>query len=155
MSPEDLAQLPTYYVMPADVGMAETVTPYYEDYVRGDGCSWLSDDELAVYAATFAASGFQGGLNWYRCVTQGGGEESLAAVVGAPIVIPATFVAGERDWGIHQTPGQLAAMQTVGCTDVRLLRLVPGAGHWVQQERPDAVLDALVEFLDGIGPTLA
>ena len=150
MSPEDFAHLPTYYVMRADVGMAQTVTPYYEDYAQGERCSWLSDDELAVYADTFATSGFQGGLNWYRCVTQGVGEESLASFVGEPITVPAAFIAGERDWGIHQTPGALSAMQTIGCTDFRMLRLVRGAGHWVQQEQPEAVVEALVEFIDAL-----
>jgi pimeloyl-ACP methyl ester carboxylesterase len=152
-SPADFAQLPTYYVMPADIGMAQTVVPYYEDYASGDGCAWLSDDELSVYADTFGASGFQGGLNWYRCVTQGIGEEALAEFVGQPITVPTAFIAGARDWGIHQTPGALAAMQTSGCIDFRLLHLVDGAGHWVQQERPAAVVDALLAFTrDVAGP---
>lgn len=145
---EDFAQLPTYYVMPADIGMVETVVPYFEDYLSGDACEWLTDEELSVYVDTFVGSGFQGGLNWYRCVTQGIGEEALASVVGQPITIPAAFIAGTRDWGIHQTPGALATMQTAGCSDFRMLQLIDGAGHWVQQEQPVAVVEALLAFLD-------
>jgi pimeloyl-ACP methyl ester carboxylesterase len=147
-SPEDFAQLPAYYVMPAGIGMAQTVSAYYEDYERGEPSRWLPDDELSVYVDAFATSGFQGGLNWYRCVTQGIGEQSLAAFVGQPINVPAGFIAGERDWGIHQSPGARAAMQTGGCTDFRMLRLIEGAGHWVQQERPTAVVEALLDFFD-------
>jgi pimeloyl-ACP methyl ester carboxylesterase len=46
------------------------------------------------------------------------------------------FIGGERDWGIHQTAGALNAMETA-CADYRGTVLVPGAGHWVQQEAPD------------------
>ena len=150
MTPEDLAELPTYYVMPAGVGMAKTIAPYYEDYLEQGACRWLTDEELAVYAATFAASGFQGGLNWYRCLTQGIGEDALSGFVGAPIAVPAGFVAGDRDWGVHQTPGAFDAMQTRGCADFRGAYFVEGAGHWVQQERPQAVVDALLQFAEGL-----
>lgn len=150
MTPQDLAELPPYYVLTAGTGMARTVTPYYEDYVARGGCSWLTDAELEVYAATFAATGFQGGLNWYRCLTAGIGEDAFAEFVGAPITVPAGFIAGARDWGIHQTPGAFEVMQTRGCADFRMLRLVPEAGHWVQQERPEAVVTVLVDFVDGL-----
>jgi pimeloyl-ACP methyl ester carboxylesterase len=151
MTPQALAQLPQYYVLRAGTGMARTVVRYHDDYVaRGGDCAWLTDAELKVYADTFAATGFQGGLNWYRCLTGGIGEDSFAEYVGAPITVPAAFIAGGRDWGIHQTPGSLEAMQTRGCTDLRMLRLVPEAGHWIQQERPDAVVTGLVDFVDGL-----
>jgi pimeloyl-ACP methyl ester carboxylesterase len=148
---EALAEMPTYYVPLAGLGMARTTEPYLADYEAGPASTWLSDEELQVYVDTFRTTGFQGGLNWYRCVTGDIGADELADHVGAPIRVPAAFVAGGRDWGVHQTPGALDRMQTAGCADFRLLRLVPGAGHWVQQERPDEVVAHLIEFYDAAG----
>jgi pimeloyl-ACP methyl ester carboxylesterase len=58
------------------------------------------------------------------------------------------FIGGERDWGIHQTAGALNAMETA-CSDYRGTVLVPDAGHWVQQEAPDQVLELLLAFMNG------
>ena len=56
-------------------------------------------------------------------------------------------LAGAADWGVHQTPGAFEAMQTRACADFRGARILDGAGHWVQQEQPRAVIDAVLEFL--------
>ncbi len=61
--------------------------------------------------------------------------------------VPAAFVGGASDWGVHQRPGRLERMQTDVCTDLRGVHLVEGAGHWVQQERADEVNRLLLEFL--------
>jgi pimeloyl-ACP methyl ester carboxylesterase len=66
---------------------------------------------------------------------------------GRTIDVPATFIAGARDWGVHQTPGALEAMATQVCTQFRASELVPDAGHWVQQEAPDAVAEKILAFL--------
>ena len=66
---------------------------------------------------------------------------------GRTIDVPSCFIAGERDWGIHQRPGDLARMQAQACTRMSAAHLVPGAGHWVQQERPDDVNRLLLAFL--------
>jgi pimeloyl-ACP methyl ester carboxylesterase len=139
----ELAKLPTYYVMRAGDTMAETVAPHMPDTV----CDWLTDAELAVYAAEYARTGFQGGLNWYRCQTGGGNAAELRLFSGLRITVPSLFVAGAADWGIHQFPGALERMQAEACTDMRGVHLVPNAGHWVQQERPEAVIRHLLDFL--------
>jgi pimeloyl-ACP methyl ester carboxylesterase len=66
---------------------------------------------------------------------------------GRAIDVPSCFIAGANDWGIYQSPGAVEAMQGVGCTDMRMCRLVEGAGHWVQQEQPDEVSNLLLHFL--------
>jgi pimeloyl-ACP methyl ester carboxylesterase len=133
--------------MHADQTMAETVAPHMPDTVR----DWLPDAELAVYAAEYARTGFQGGLNWYRCQTGGGNAAELRLFSGLRITVPSLFVAGAADWGIHQFPGALRRMREEACADMRGVHLVPGAGHWVQQEQPEAVIRHLLDFLRATG----
>jgi pimeloyl-ACP methyl ester carboxylesterase len=138
----ELARLPTYYVMHRDETMAETVAPHMPDAP----CDWLTDPELAVYAAEYGRTGFQGGLNWYRCQTGGANAREMRLFSGQRIEVPSLFVSGAADWGIHQFPGALRRMQAEACTDMRGVHLVPGAGHWVQQEQPEAVIRHLLDF---------
>ena len=58
------------------------------------------------------------------------------------------FIGGKSDWGVYQNPGALERMQKVACTKMTATHLVEGAGHWVQQEQPEAVSRLLVEFLN-------
>ena len=143
----ELAKMPTYYIMELDKGMAETVAPYSPSKAP----AWLTDEELAVYAEAFERTGFQGGLNWYRCMTNSRyAAELSAAVAGRTIDMPAMFVAGASDWGIYQKPGELERMQGTSCTDFRGVRLVDGAGHWVQQEQPERTTELLLDFYGGV-----
>jgi pimeloyl-ACP methyl ester carboxylesterase len=145
---EALAQLPTYYVMDAGEDMASTVAPHMPDAAAIAANRWLPEAELAVYAAEYGRTGFQGGLQWYRCRTTGLFEAEAQVFAGRTIDVPATFIAGASDWGIHQTPGALERMATPSvCTDWRGTHLIEGAGHWVQQEQPEAVVDRLLGFL--------
>jgi pimeloyl-ACP methyl ester carboxylesterase len=127
--------------------MAETVAPEMPTPAEIAACRWLTDAELAVYAAEFARTGFQGGLQWYRCRTTGLFEAELQLFAGRTIDVPSLFIAGASDWGIHQTPGALDTMQRKACTRMLACHLVDGAGHWVQQEQPDAVVAQLRDFL--------
>jgi len=143
----ELAKLPRYYVMHRDMGMAETVATEMPDAASIQSCIWLTDAELAVYATAFASTGFQGGLNWYRCVTSGDYNAELQAFSGRTIDIPSIFIAGASDWGIHQKPGEYQSMQETACSDFRGSYLIDGAGHWVQQEQPVEVTKTLLRFL--------
>ena len=69
---------------------------------------------------------------------------------GNTVSVPSCFIAGEKDWGIYQSPGAFEAMQSRACTDLRSCDLLPDAGHWVQQEQPELVVDKLLEFLAGL-----
>ena len=70
----------------------------------------------------------------------------MQAQAGRRIDVPACFIAGASDWGMFQKPGDLQRMRSV-CTQFRGVHVVSGAGHWVQQEQPDAVLQLLRGFL--------
>lgn len=70
-----------------------------------------------------------------------------SVVRGRTLDVPSVFIAGAADWGPFQKPGDLKKMRTTACTRMEAVHLVPGAGHWVQQEQPAAVTDLLLDFL--------
>jgi pimeloyl-ACP methyl ester carboxylesterase len=147
----ELAKLPTYYVMHLHETMPATVAPHMPSPEQLAACRWLPEEELRVYSAEYARTGFQGGLHWYRCQTGGGNTEERRLFSGRRIEVPSLFIAGAADWGIHQVPGALRRMQAEACTRMLGCHLVPGAGHWVQQEQPDAVTRHLLDFLRATG----
>ncbi|MDH3681425.1 MAG: alpha/beta hydrolase [Acidimicrobiia bacterium] len=108
---------------------------------------WLSDEEFAYYLGEFQRTGVTGGLNRYRNITRDWTE--LAAWRHAPITVPALFIGGERDG-----PTQLgrAAIERFAQTLPALVHseILPGCGHWTQQERPDDVNRILLDFLAGL-----
>ncbi|MFC7331867.1 alpha/beta fold hydrolase [Rhodocista pekingensis] len=110
---------------------------------------WLAEEDLARYAQTYARTGFRGGLNWYRTLHRT--WELTAAWAGARIRVPALFIAGAED-GVLKMPGLDKAVQQLDdtCLDLRGRHILPGAGHWVQQEAPEAVNEALIGFLTGL-----
>lgn len=146
-SADQLALLPDYYVMPLAATMPAAVAPLMPPRAEIAACAWLTEDDLAVYARAFAETGLQGGLNWYRCATNGMTGKDLRLFAGRQIEVPAAFIAGAADWGVFQSPGAFEAMQTRACADFRGATLIAGAGHWVQQEQPEATTDALLAFL--------
>ena len=143
----ELAKMPTYYIMDAGATMAETVAVEMPAPAGIDACRWLTEAELQVYSGEYARTGFQGGLQWYRCRTEGVGLGDLQIFAGRSIGVPALFITGRNDWGIHQTPGALERMRGTGCSDLRGLHLIEGAGHWVQQEKAETVSALLLDFL--------
>jgi len=146
----ELAKLPTYYIMELDKGMAETVAPEMPSATDIAACKWLPDEELKVYSAEYGRTGFQGGLQWYRCRTTGRYEAELEVFAGRTIDVPSCFIAGRSDWGIYQKPGDIERMQDTVCTQMLGCHLVDGAGHWVQQEQPREVSKLLIEFLQQV-----
>jgi pimeloyl-ACP methyl ester carboxylesterase len=142
----ELAKMPTYYIMDLDEGMAETVAREMPSASEIAACKWLRDDELSVYSAEFSRTGFQGGLQWYRC-GKSGMNADLQVFSGRTIDVPSCFIAGKSDWGAYQSPGALERMQSRACTNMLGCHLVDGAGHWVQQEQPAEVSKLLIRFL--------
>jgi pimeloyl-ACP methyl ester carboxylesterase len=143
----ELAKLPDYYVMELAKGMPETVAPKMPSAAAIAACTWLPDDELRVYSAEYGRTGFQGGLQWYRCATSSSVAAELELFAGRSIDVPSCFIAGKSDWGIYQRPGALEKMRGTACTRMSGCDLVDGAGHWVQQEQPAAVSRLLLDFL--------
>jgi len=146
-SADELAKLPEYYVMDRDKGMAETVALDMPSAEQIAACRWLPDDELRIYSTEYGRTGFQGGLQWYRCATDLAFQVELQLFSGRTIDVPSCFIAGRSDWGVYQVPGAFEAMQTRACTRMVGCHLVDGAGHWVQQEQPEQVSDLLLAFL--------
>jgi pimeloyl-ACP methyl ester carboxylesterase len=145
------AELPAYYIMGAAQTMAEAVAPFMPTNEEIAHCAWLPEDDLRVYVAEYQRTGFQGGLQWYRCGTDAQLFAQLGKLWGEQrIEVPAAFIAGASDWGVYQMPDAFEAMQTKACTHMRLCQLIPHAGHWVQQERPPEVNALLLSFLDGL-----
>ena len=143
----EVAKMPTYYIMELNKGMAATVAPEMPSPVEIASCKWLTELELRVYSTEYVRTGFQGGLNWYRCRTQGLDNPELELFSGRTIDVPSIFIAGKHDWGIYQVPGSIERMQASTCTRMLGCVLVDGAGHWVQQEQPEKVCELLIEFL--------
>jgi pimeloyl-ACP methyl ester carboxylesterase len=148
---EELAKIPTYYVMDKDKGMAETVAPFMPTAAEIAACKWLTDAEVGVYATEYGRTGFQGALQGYR-VRRGADPKSIAEMhtfSGRTIDVPSMFIAGKSDWGVYQTPGAEESMRTRACTQMVGFHLVEGAGHWAQQEQPEQVSGLLAKFLQG------
>ena len=144
---EELAKMPTYYIMDLNDTMAEAVAKHMPTSQEIASCKWLSEDELQVYVSEYGRTGFQGGLNWYRSGGSEGNKRALELFSGMKMQVPAMFVAGRQDWGIYQKPGAIDRMKEEVCTSMDNMHLVDNAGHWVQQEQPEAVLEHLSSFL--------
>jgi pimeloyl-ACP methyl ester carboxylesterase len=107
---------------------------------------WLTQADIDFYAAEFARTGFRGGLNWYRNFDRN--WELTAAFAGVTVRQPALFIAGAYDAVIRGPVGEAALAQLPQVVPgLRRQVLIPGAGHWVNQERPDEVNAELVRFL--------
>jgi pimeloyl-ACP methyl ester carboxylesterase len=146
---EELAQVPTYYVMEKDKGMAATVAPFMPSPAEIAACKWLTEAEVEVYATEYARTQFTGALQGYR-VRRGSDPKSIAEMhtfSGRAIDVPSLFIAGASDWGMYQTPGAIERMQGTSCTWLLGVHRVDGAGHWVQQEQPEKVSELLLAFL--------
>jgi pimeloyl-ACP methyl ester carboxylesterase len=133
--------------MDHDRTMAETVAPHMPTPEEIAANQWLTDDEMRIYSREYGRVGFQGGLQCYRVRTQQVGLQEMQLFHGRTIDVPSMFISGEADWGVRQTPGAFEKMQTVACTAMKDVHLLPGAGHWVQQEQWKKVTELLVEFL--------
>ena len=104
---------------------------------------WLSEADLDFFTNEFTRKGFRGGLNWYRNLDRT--WQLSAAFQGQKIEQPALFISGDRDL-IRANPGYEAAMRAV-VPNLKPVVSLPGIGHWTQQEAPDAVNRALIDFL--------
>ena len=107
---------------------------------------WIAEAEIAEFTASYRASGFCGGLNWYRNIDRN--WELTAPWHGAQICPPSLFIAGSEDSVITGMMGgkRVTEMERV-LPNLKGKLIIPGAGHWIQQERPAEVNAALIDFL--------
>jgi pimeloyl-ACP methyl ester carboxylesterase len=131
----------------AGVGMV----PHGSGFLRGSPApatlpSWLSERDVDFYAGEFERSGFRGALNWYRNIDRN--WELTSPFAGARVTIPALYIAGDRDMVVaFPGMGQLLANFKRFVPSLQGQLMLPGCGHWTQQERPGEVNAALVDFL--------
>jgi pimeloyl-ACP methyl ester carboxylesterase len=113
--------------------------------------TWLSEADVDFYAAEFARTGFRGGLNWYRNIDRN--WELFAAFAGANVSVPALYIAGARDvvLGFPGVRERIPAMAKF-VPHLRRSIILPGCGHWTQQERAPEVNAAMIDFLQGVPP---
>ncbi|MFE4500786.1 alpha/beta fold hydrolase [Rhodococcus sp. NPDC056743] len=110
--------------------------------------SWLTEEDFDVYVKTFAATGFTGGLNWYRAYDANWARN--ADLDGAHIEVPTLFIAGAEDPVITMSGPQALDRMKNTVPDLRGVHLLGGAGHFVQQECADEVNELLISFLQGL-----
>jgi pimeloyl-ACP methyl ester carboxylesterase len=107
---------------------------------------WLSEHDLRVYVEAFERTGFTGGLNYYRNIDRN--WQLTEPFADRRVEAPALFVTGAKDPVRGWMP---EALMDGLVTDLRRTVVVEGAGHWIQQERPDVVNEALLGFLRDVG----
>ena len=110
---------------------------------------WISESDIDFYGEEFRRSGFRGALNYYRNIDRN--WEITGAMAGLQVTVPALYIAGDRDF-VVSFPGtdQLLANLKTFVPGLRKIQMLPGCGHWTQQERPNEVSAALVEFIQAL-----
>jgi pimeloyl-ACP methyl ester carboxylesterase len=112
--------------------------------------AWITEADIDFYAGEFARAGFRGGLNYYRNIDRN--WELLAPFAGAKVNVPALHIAGDRDvvmafGGMKELVANLPTL----VPQLRATVMLPGCGHWTQQERPAEVNTAMIDFLRSLG----
>ena len=148
-SAEELAKMPHYYIMPLNKSMPDTIADMMKDEDKSATKRWMSDDDLGIYVQEWSRTGFQGGLNFYRTMTDPAKKKDLEMFAGRKIECPSTFISGKQDWGNYQEPGAIEQFP-YSCSDFRGATFIDGAGHWPQQEQPEKVVQEVLRFLGSL-----
>jgi pimeloyl-ACP methyl ester carboxylesterase len=105
---------------------------------------WITETDIDVYVAEFTRSGFRGPLAWWRNIDRS--WELLAPLAGATVTVPALYIAGDRDF-VAAVFSPFIAKQSAMVPKLRPAIMLPGCGHWTQQERAPEVSAAMIDFL--------
>ena len=153
-SAEELAKMPTYYIMDLADDMPAAVAkemPSPQEIARF-ACGCPTPSSPCMPRST-SAPGSRAGSTGYRSRSSGAFESELELYAGRTIDVPSIFILGSGATGAsHQCPGAVERMQKVACTRMVGCHLLEGAGHWVQQEQAARVSELLVDFLKGQKP---
>jgi pimeloyl-ACP methyl ester carboxylesterase len=146
----DVPRLDTTFASPDAVGMVPRRGGFLSRTVEPSTLpAWLTDADIDFYASEFARTGFRCGLNWYRNIDRN--WELLAPFAGAQVTVPALYVAGDRDLVVaFRGMDQLIPNLSRFVPNLRATVMLPGCGHWTQQERPKEVNAAMLDFLRGL-----
>jgi pimeloyl-ACP methyl ester carboxylesterase len=106
--------------------------------------SWISESDIDVYVEEFARSGFRGAMNWWRNIDRS--WELMAPFGREAVAVPALYIAGDRDM-IVEIFRPIIAKQSALVPKLRPAVMLPGCGHWTQQERVPEVNSAMIDFL--------
>jgi pimeloyl-ACP methyl ester carboxylesterase len=106
--------------------------------------AWVTESDIDVYVEEYARSGFHGPLAWWRNIDRG--WELMAPFAGAEVAVPALYMAGERDF-VAAAFSSAIAKQSALVPKLRPPIMLPGCGHWTQQERASEVSGAMIDFL--------
>jgi pimeloyl-ACP methyl ester carboxylesterase len=106
--------------------------------------AWVTESDIDIYVAEFTRSGFHGPLAWWRNIDRG--WELLAPFAGAAVSVPALYMAGDRDF-VAAVYSKDIAKQPALVPKLRPPIMLPGCGHWTQQERAPEVSTAMIDFL--------
>ena len=107
---------------------------------------WLTEADVEVYVDQFERTGYRGGLNWYRNIDRN--WELMAPFAGLKITVPALLIAGDRDLVLaFRGMDQVISNLPKNVPKLQKTLILPGCGHWTQQERPREVNDAMIAFL--------
>ena len=128
-------------MLPRNGGWLDTITPFV-----GRLPAEITEDNIDFYANEYKRTGFRGGLNWYRNADRN--WSLLAPWAGAKVTVPALYIVGDRDL-VVRFPGadKLIPNLSQFVPQLRETTILPGCGHWTQQERPEEINAALVKFL--------
>lgn len=135
----------------ADIGMVPReggLLPFYAGERAAPSVMppWIGEADVDFYAGEFARTGFRGGLNYYRNIDRN--WELLAPFAGAKVTVPALFVVGDRDLVMaFRGTNRLVHDLSRHVPQLRRTLILPGCGHWTQQERPAEINAAIIEFL--------
>jgi len=108
---------------------------------------WLTEADLDFFTGEFQRSGFRGGLNWYRNIDRN--WELFGPWAGARIQQPALFVAGDRDVVVAMAGAAIQGLDQA-VPNLRKKVMLPGCGHWTQQERAPEVNAEMIAFLKSL-----
>jgi pimeloyl-ACP methyl ester carboxylesterase len=134
-------------MIPRDGGLRGRIARDAREAVPLPG--WVTEADVDFYAGEFSRAGFRGGLNWYRNIDRN--WELLSPFAGARVTVPALYIAGERDL-VLAFPGAADFLANLPrfVPQLRQTMLLPGCGHWTQQERPREVNEAMIGFLKSL-----
>jgi pimeloyl-ACP methyl ester carboxylesterase len=109
---------------------------------------WMPDQQIDYLVGEFTQSGFRGPLNRYRNFHRD--FDWAKQFAGRKITQPALFMAGEADMGIRMFPPGVEDRMRGVFTDLRGFHMIPGAGHWNQEEKPTETNKLLLDWLKGL-----